>query len=807
MFPILQRSCLECHGPRKQEGDLRLDRRADFLASGVVSGEAPEDSELIRRVALPHGHEEIMPAIGEPLAKDQIETLRRWVVQGAVWPKDFQTGKHWSYVSPRRPAAPLDDDLISPADARNMVDRFVQRKLREHGLQPARPADPATLVRRLYLDLIGLPPTPSQVDAFLGDPSEDAYARLVESLLQSPQFGERWARPWLDLARYADSHGFQRDDLRDIWAYRDWVIQALNDDMPYDRFTIEQIAGDLLPNATESQRVATGFHRCAPTNVEAGSLPEETRIEQVIDRVNTTAAVWLGSTLACAQCHDHKYDPFTMKDYYSLLAFFNSTQLEADRTDPKTPSSIQFRGPSMPLSDAKRDQRRNELEQQLADFKSQQQKRRLQLTEDLDAWAFAQRDAAESTPPSEILAVTDLESQGATDAYRVLDDGSVLLVGDDPPETDRYVVRATLEGLDAVSTIRLEALKHPSLPGHGPGRGDPQRTNFVLQEFTAQVQLPDGDFQEVKFSAAKADFSQKNWDVAGAVDGEAKTGWAIAPQFDKSHWADFRLKTPLDASQPIRWTFTLSQTWGGTRTLGCFRLTAYSGDPEAAGLPDKITKILKRPSDKWTNPQRKQLLDWRAEQDEPYQNLSRRIAELEKQVKSLAPDTTLVMVATPEPCATHVFLRGDYRNPGPEVQPATIAALHPMPQGPRNRLTLAKWLVSRDNPLAARVAVNRWWAELFGRGIVATVEDFGVKGQPPTHPDLLDWLAVELMESGWSMKHVIRAIVLSSTYRQSSRFTANLLQQDDENLWLARALASEWTPRPSATTRWRFPGC
>jgi mono/diheme cytochrome c family protein len=350
VYPVLQRHCFECHGPKKQEGDLRLDERAAFLAGGAsgptVTAADPDESELLRRVLLPAGDDEHMPANGRTLTEAEVAALRRWIEAGAIWPEEFTAGAHWAYLPPVRPMPP---EVSQSEWVRNPIDRFVLARLEAEGLKPSAEADGYTLCRRVHLDLTGLPPTPEEVEAFVNDPSPDAYEKLVDRLLASPAFGEKWARPWLDVARYADSHGFQRDDLRSLWPYRDWVIRALNANKPFDEFTIEQIAGDLLPDPTTDQLIATGFHRCTTTNVEAGTEPEETRVNQVLDRVNTTATVWLGTTLECAQCHDHKYDPFTQKDYYALFAFFNSTELEADRSNPKVPGSIRFLGPTMPL--------------------------------------------------------------------------------------------------------------------------------------------------------------------------------------------------------------------------------------------------------------------------------------------------------------------------------------------------------------------------------------------------------------------------------------------------------------------------
>ncbi len=600
IYGVLQRSCFECHGSTKQEGGLRLDLRQEVLDSGILHPEQPQKSELLRRIELPRTHAQIMPAIGDPLSAAEIATLRQWIEGGAHWPEQFQPPRHWAYESPQRPQLPqrfASDWIQSP------IDFFVLQQLEQQRLAPSPPATPRKLVRRVFLDVIGLPPTPQEIDHFLQNDSERRFEELVDELLNRPQFGERWARPWLDLARYADSHGFQRDDLRDIWAYRDWVIQALNDDMPFDQFTIEQLAGDLLPGATESQRIATGFQRCAPTNVEAGSLPEETRIEQVIDRVNTTAAVWLGTTLECCQCHDHKYDPFSQQDYYRLLAFYNSTEQEADRADADVPSSIRFNGPTMQLANPERNARRKKVQAQFDELERQLAETRRQMDASLEAW----------------------------------------------------------------------------LP---------------------ELQL--------------------------------------------------------------------------------------TGSPQHGALPTAIAQLVDAPLTEWTDKQRKQLIDYRLTTDERSQRLSKRVAGLGKKLESLAADTTLVMVELAEPRATTTFIRGDYRTPGQAVEAGTPDALHPLQAGGATRLDLARWLVSADNPLVARVTVNRLWAELFGQGLVDTPEDFGVKGSRPTHPQLLDWLAVEFMQHGWSTKRLLKAILMSSTYQQSSSITADHQERDPGNRLLAR---------------------
>lgn len=779
VYPILQRACFECHGPAKQSGDLRLDKR-ESLPDHVIDKNIAA-SELVRRIALPEGHAEVMPAHGRPLSPNQQRILTEWVAAGAVWPESFVAGEHWAYVAPERAALPA---VSQPEWVRSPIDYFVMHKLESVGLKPSPRASPEKLVRRLYLDLIGLPPSIEEVEQYTSDPSEKRLLQIVDELLSRPQFGERWARPWLDAARYADSHGFQRDNLRDMWAYRDWVIQALNSDMPFDQFTIEQLAGDLLPGSSQSQKIATGFHRTTPVNVEAGSLPEETRIEQVIDRVNTTAAVWLGTTLECCQCHDHKYDPFTQREYYQLLAFFNNTEVEAERKDPKTPSSIDFKSVSINLANADRDARRSELTAQLNELQARLATRRRELDRTLADWAASAGQKLASSAQTHVLKLRDFQSQGTTDTHTVLPDGAVLLKGDDPPDKDVVTVKASMD-LAEVRGFRLDVLQHDSLPGRGPGRGDAVRRNFVLNEFAVEL-----DGHALRFQSARASFSQKNQQVAGAIDDNPKTGWAISPQLDQSHWAVFELSQPIEFKKDQTLTFRLTQIFGSARTIGCFRISAVTGDIRSDAIPQKLANLLGKPEAEWNEPQRKQLLDARAEEDKESQRLASQIAKLNSSLKQLAADTTEVMVEMNSPRMTQVFTRGDYRKPATEVLPATPARLHPSNMTKSStRLDLARWLVDKRNPLAARVTVNRWWSELFGQGLVTTPEDFGVKGEPPTHPELLDWLACEYMDNGWSLKQLLKTIVLSSTYQQSSSVRSELVDRDPQNALLARGAA------------------
>jgi mono/diheme cytochrome c family protein len=783
IYPILRRACFECHGPEVQEADLRFDDRDAALQhySAIVPSDA-ESSEIYRRVTLPAGHDEIMPAVGKPLSQQDAESLRRWLESGAEWPKDFKPEMHWAYVAPVRPSRP---EVSDPTWPRGEIDYFILSRLDSEGLEPSPEAERTTLIRRVYLDLVGLPPSPAEVEAFLADSREIAYEQIVDRLLASPQFGERWARPWLDLARYADSHGYQRDDLREIWSYRDWVIQALNADMPFDQFTIEQLAGDLLPDATESQKVATGFHRCTMTNVEAGTDPEENRTNQIIDRVNTTATVWLGSTLECAQCHDHKYDSFSQKEYFQLYAFFNNTVIEADRANAKVPASIRFLGPSMTLNDEEDKAERLGLRRALKEISRQIEGRMTEVRRDSGEWESELRQLAENAPQAHVLKLDHFATaEGA--GHRTLDDSSVLLT-DDPPDTDVYTFTAKTD-LQAITAFKLEALTDDTLPGSGPGRSDARRPNFVLNEFSVEL-APAGsnEFTALRFSKAIADYSQPRFDVAFSIDNDPKTGWGIARKFFVPHWAVFQTVKPLAGeSRPATFRFKLVQSFGGGRTIGRLRVSAITGDPTADDIPADIARIIKLAPDSRSAVERRQLNNFQFNRDEQIASLRKERSALQAKLRRIEVPSTLVMQELPEPRTTKLFERGDFRQPDEVVAPGVPHVLHSFTPVERDRYGLAQWLVDGRNPLVGRVTVNRWWAEIFGHGIVETAEDFGIKGALPSHPAVLDWLAVEFVESGWSMKHVLREIVTSATYRQSSRITPELLQRDDKNKLYAR---------------------
>lgn len=796
IFPIFAQRCFACHGPDEAEGQLRLDAKSLAFQGGVsgrliIAGQG-EKSLLYRRVAEAGEHEQ-MPLDDDALTDKEIALIARWIDEGANWPdgvgaQNAALKQHWAYVPPIRPQPPAVPGDSSP----NAIDAFVAAKLAEKGLHFSPTAPLPILVRRVYLDLTGLPPSVDEVDYWVeqlrpetkgernrDDINESALARLVDSLLASPRYGERWTRRWLDLARYADSNGYQADQYREVWPYRDWVINAINNDMPFDQFTIEQIAGDLLPNATTSQKIATGFNRLTTCNVEAGVDPEENRTNQVIDRVNTTATVWLGSTLECAQCHNHKYDPLSQRDYYQFFAYFNNTPLEVEGDGV----TYNFTGPKMelPLSEEKLAKQRD-IRNQLVIEKRRLAKITTQRKAEFSEWLANVAVEQVGEPDWQVLEISQFASSGGS-SHEILADGSVLVKGE-RPDKDNYTVTVQC-ATEGVTAFRLETLTHESLPGNGPGRHDPERPNFVVYEMTVDSNIGD-EVASVELSSATADFSQDRWPVSALIDGKPETGWAINPQFGKDHVAVIRTSQPLKGSNNSTLTFRFDQHYGGCRTIGRLRLSATSSKLRAQKLPAAIAKLVALPAKKRTKKQLVQLETYFLELDDEYEKVQKQIKTLESQLAAVKPTTTLVMVEG-KPRKTHIFKRGDFLNLGDAIQPATPQRLT---FGERSsdpsRLGLANWLASEQNPLTARVAVNRWWGEFFGVGLVRTQEDFGTQGERPTHPQLLDWLATELMTNGWSRKAIHRQIVLSRVYRQTSRVAIEDIERDPNNRWLSR---------------------
>lgn len=783
--PILDARCAECHGPTNREGGLRFTSRNDAtveLDSGgiaIVPGD-PVAGSFVARISS-RDEAEMMPPEGERLTREEVAVIVQWIQEGAKWP-ETAVAKHWSYIAPVRPVVPKVETAVQ---LRNEIDYFVAKRLANQGLTHSGIAPNAQMLRRVSLALTGIPPEVEVVEDFLKNPSEERFEQFVDSCLNSTGYGERWATPWFDAARYADSNGYQADQIRESWAYRDWVIRSINRDQPFDQFTVEQLAGDLLPYATEAQRIATGFHRTVTCNVEAGVHPEENRVNQVFDRVNTTGTVFLGTTLECCQCHNHKYDPFSQEEYFRLFSFFNNTPVEVKLTSGV---SYDFYGPKMDLRvDEKTKLKREALSHELNALN--QKKKRIGIVgrerlEELKLDLAKEIQDRVTWTPLEVLNFST--SSGET--YRVLDDKSIL-IGGSLPGTSRYTIEVKNE-LPRITAVRIEALTHEELPGTGPGRGDVERPNFILSELVVTVgssrKVKKEGFEALALEDAFADFSQKNWEVGKAIDGDQKTGWAIGQQFFKDHWAAFRLENPVELSTAKnRIRFLIDQNYGRGRTIGRVRLLATSDDVKTLGISDEIKNILmlKKPN----KGQQKKLDEFLSQGQPELIKLQNRIAVVQKELTALKPPTTLVMREMNQPRETFKLTRGDYLTPGKKLDSGVPAVLHPWnSELPNNRLGLAKWMVDPNNPLLARVAVNRWWSSYFGRGLMASGEDFGTQSDPASHPELLDWLAVELMESGWSRKHIHKLIVMSSTFRQSAQSNRDLNVRDPENRLLTR---------------------
>jgi hypothetical protein len=905
--PILSKNCFACHGPDEghREADLRLDVSDAAVEFGAIVPGDPDASELVRRITSEDAEERMPPVeSGRQLTPEEIEKIKQWVAAGAEY------SRHWSYEPPSRPPLP---EVSRHEWCKNDIDRFILARLDKAGLAPEPEADRHRLIRRLSLDLIGLPPTIAEVDAFVADESRDAYERLVDRLLASPAYGEHWARKWLDLARYADTTGYEKDSTRKIWAFRDWVINALNADMPFDQFTIEQLAGDLLPEPTKDQIIATAFHRNTLQNDEGGADDEEYRVAAVIDRVNTTMQVWMATTMGCCQCHTHKYDPLTQQEYYELYAFFNQTA-DADRYDQE---------PLLLTPTGKQQQLKAELDRQLETTKREYDAKVAALAEAQHEWEQEVGAAIDWKP----LRAKQVSSKGRA-TCTVLDDGSVLVSGT-APDRDTYTIQGDVD-LGRVTAIRLEALPKESLPNGGPGRAadgsfvvskvevfhEPispaQNVKYVRVELPrhdyltlSEVQVFRGDENVARAGAATQSSTAYDGKAQLAIDGSTHpdfgTGRSIShTAFNDNPWWEVDLGQPtnvdrvaiwnegahpyrlanslislLDANRKPVWqhaliyspnlttTITVDDSstpqiqWAAAdserqrfsanhaienndpkkhgwspdprvkgpqgivlglaepivtkdagqlrivvdhqariddregQTLGHFRILV-TDDPHAnrKSAPRAIREIVQVPADKRTPEQAEQLAKHFRSLQPELTRLKAQREDIERRLtEEYKPDKTPIMkeLAAAEQRKTHMFVRGSFLNPGEEVGPGTPEVFPAFDNDlPKNRLGLAKWLVDRNNPLSARVAANRQWEQLFGTGIVLTSEDFGSQGMLPTHPDLLDWLAVELMDNGWSIKKLTKTIVMSAAYRQSSRTTPEKLASDPDNRLISR---------------------
>jgi mono/diheme cytochrome c family protein len=811
--PLLQTHCYECHGSQKAQSGLRLDRRATAMTGGIggpaiVAGDS-EHSALIRRVLGLDGAAR-MPRGKEPLASAQIELIRTWIDQGAIWPESAdafaaaggEQPQHWAYRRPSRSEPPAVRDA---AWVRTPIDRFILARLEKEELAHSAEAPLEILARRVSLDLVGLPPSPEEMDAVIADAARDgrdaAYARLVDRLLASPHYGERWARPWLDGARYADSQGFEKDRPRVMWKYRDWVIDALNRDMPFDRFTIDQIAGDMLPNASRDQLIASGFHRNAMTNEEGGIDPEEARYELLVDRVNTTATAWLGTTLACAQCHDHKYDPFSQRDYYRMMALFSNTAYEVRTFDDGT----KFIEPVMDVPTPEQDAKRKPIQAEIDRLDEQLKKTTPRLARAQALWEESMR--REAAMHWTVLTPSNLAATGNV-TLTAGPEGSVIASGANPGDTVYTLETATRAA--RVTAVRLEAQPDPTLPKGGPGRD--VYGNFQLNGFEVYADVPGTAGRLLEFKEISADDSSGGSPSVDSFfpkilprDESVPRGWRIDASREPTRLPRqivFTLAKPLTVVATAapgpkgpglhRLRIRLVHRGGAVgQAIGRFRLSVTSSESpqQIVEIPARLRPILTiAPADR-TEQQQQDLATFYRTVATLLKPARERRADLVKELKALDIPTALVMrerVSYERPSAL-VRRRGNFSDTGEKVYASVPAVLPPLRDDLMpNRLGLAYWLVDEANPLTARVAVNHAWEQFFGRGLVETSDDFGTRGAPPSHPELLDWLATELVREKWSMKAIHRLIVTSASYRQSSATTPPLQERDPYNRLIAR---------------------
>jgi hypothetical protein len=787
--PILSDTCFKCHGfdEAKRESGLRLDTfegataKLESGSSAIVVGKAAE-SELFKRVTTTDASLKMPPPeSGKTVSPEQAELLRRWIDQGAKYQG------HWSFVPPVRPALP---EVSRKDKVRNAIDQFVLARLEKEGLQPADQADKITLIRRVTFDLTGLPPTIAEIEAFVADNSPQAYENLVDRLLRSPRYGEHMARYWLDAARYGDTHGLHFDNERSLWPYRDWVIQAFNENLPYDKFTTWQIAGDLLPNATQEQKIASGFNRCNITTSEGGSIAEEVLVRYAVDRTETMSTIFLGLTMGCAVCHDHKFDPVSQKEFYQLYAYFNSAADAAMDGNALLPAPV--------MKVAQPDQLAK-----LADFEKRVAELRKQMDEKIASLEYVDPtpDGAEMSKvlePTEFVWIDDGTPPGAN------------LQGDSP-----WQFVTSKEGVvhrgEKSTTRKASAVSQHFFTGANPGltvgEGDKLFAYVYLDPQdppkTIMLQWNDGSWEHrafwgedtIRFGEgdvpghrrlgdlpAKGEWVRLEVDAAhvGLNSGAVLNGWAFTQFGGTVHWdtAGIVTRTP--------------QSGQGFESLAVWQ--AYQKAQKKSTLPKEIQDALKPAPDKRNDAQKKTVRDYflknvYSKTKEILAPLQTEVDKAEAERKALdnAIPASLVMADMAKPRDTFILIRGAYDKKGEKVTPGTPAILPPLAKdAPANRLGLANWLTDPNHPLVARVTVNRFWQQYFGSGLVKTSEDFGSQGQPPTHPELLDWLAREFVESGWDVKKLQKMIVMSGTYQQSSRITPELLKRDGANDLLAR---------------------
>jgi hypothetical protein len=785
--PILSDYCYKCHGPDEKErkAGLRLDTQEGALAklesgfASIVPGKSAE-SELLTRILSTDPQEQMPPpALGKKLTAPQIELIRRWIDEGAVM------RGHWAFIPPVRPQPPAVRHM---GQVRNPVDQFILGRLEQEGLEPAPEADKVTLIRRVTFDLTGLPPTPAEVDAFVADFSPLAYEQLVDRLLATTRYGEHQARYWLDGARYGDSHGLHFDNERSMWLYRDWVVKAFNNNLPFDQFTIEQLAGDLIPNATVDQKIATGFNRCNVSTSEGGSIDDEVLVRYTVDRVETTSTVWMGLTLGCSVCHDHKYDPFTQKEFYQLYAYFNNISDRAMDGNSDGPPPI------MKVPTPEQSAELAALEQQVAAAKER-------IREALARVEYVEPPASEGanpTEPQEYVWIDDDLPAGAKPQ------------GDSAWQWVAKADRPVFSG-ERASTRTAEGLSQhfftDAAPGLKIGEGDKLFAYVYLDPANLpkeiMLQWNDGSWEH----RARWGEDLIPW---GTPDSPSRLAIGALPE--AGQWVRLEVECAKVGLKPGAvvhgWAFTQqggTVSWdraglvtrtpqAGTTFESLVAWEAYERTLSKSTLPGPVLEAVKLAADKRSEAQQKLVRDHFLEKvcgkTRPiFDPLLQQLAEVEK--KHAAADKaipiTMVSAEMPERREAFLLIRGQYDKKGDKVAPGVPSALSPLPKDATpDRLGFARWLVDPGHPLTARVAVNRTWQQLFGTGIVKTSEDFGSQGQWPTHPELLDWLAIEFQQSGWNVKNLIKLMVMSNTYRQSSKIAPQLVQRDPDNLLLAR---------------------
>ncbi|HLK60651.1 MAG TPA: PSD1 and planctomycete cytochrome C domain-containing protein, partial [Chthonomonadaceae bacterium] len=770
--PLLKAHCFQCHSGAQKQGGLSLDTRTLALkggASGAAIMPGGSGKSLLVARLLGQGGKPRMPLGFAPLSDAQIRLVRAWIDQGAVWPEGANAKKHWAYIKPVRPQVPR---VKTAGWVRNPIDAFVLAQLEKEGLKPSPEADKITLLRRVTLDLTGLPPTPKEVDAFLADKSPNAYERVVDRLLTSPHYGERMALPWLDAARYADSNGFQQDGDTYQYVWRDWVVRAFNADMPFDQFTLQQLAGDLLPNATDDQKLATGFNRCHLLNGEGGAIPEEQRNVILFDRVDVTATTWLGATMACAQCHDHKYDPYTQKDYYSLLAFFNNVP---ESGTPPGGGQYRIAEPSMVVGTEEDKAKLKAFEGEIAEAKGKADNYLKEHEAEIEtAWrTWAETTLKDPIQPPRLdtwQAVGPLPAASFDAAYDTAF----------PPEKQVDLKQTFLEG-------KQQWMPHPEWADGKVYQLDGENSAFYLYRVIhANRTLP----LPLSFGS---DDAIKVW-----VNG-------------KQVLADKVLRGALPDQEKVTVTLKPGENTLLVKIVNGGGIGGFYFKATEKGVPDEIVTLWKElPTTSHPVSSAQRIRDYYLVNFPPegLKAAREKVTALEKERDAYKANLPKVMIMSDAmPRKTHILERGNYEAPRAEVQPDTPAFLPSLPpDAPRNRLALAQWLVRQDNPLTARVQVNRLWQLFFGMGLVKTSENLGTQSEPPSHPELLDWLAVtfeaENQESkkpgrgslsssspqpeesghvgallaapkaegcGWSIKALVRMMVTSATYRQSSK--------------------------------------